>query len=383
MKTCIEGGTILTPTRRIEHGWVLVEDDHILGTGHGDPPPADRTIDAAGRLVGPGLIDLHVQGLEGVDLWDPSPERYTRAMRRLAEKGVTACQASVPPEPEVCEVMRGRVGRPAGGRKAPVEGARLLGLYFEGPFIAPEQRGAIAEDLVATPSPEAAEAVIGFSRGLLSMITIAPELPGATDLVRRFRQVAGPAGKPVVCALGHTAAGYDEAVSAIRVGATHCTHLFNAMAWMHHREPGTAGAVLIRPHVTAEVICDGVHLHPATVRLTILCKGPQRTCLVTDSVSGRGATVVDGAPRTADGRLAGSLLTLDRAVVNARHFADLDLEAALEMATLTPARVLGLDDRLGSVEPGKAADLILFDPHMKVSLTMVAGQIVWSAEEAA
>jgi len=295
-------------------------------------------------------------------------------MRHMASTGVVACQASVPPTAEVCAIMRPRLGRVVGG-------AQLVGLYFEFPFVSPEKCGAIPPEGVHPPSPALANEVLGFSRGLLSTITIAPEQPGALDLVRRFCGERGPTGRFIVCALGHTAARYDEAVAGIRAGMSHATHLFNAMLWLHHREPGPIGAILVRPHVTAEIICDGVHLHPAVVRLTVLCKGPSRTCLITDAVSGREHPVVNGAPRLPDGTIAGSVLTMDRAVANVMRFADLPLAEAVEMATLTPARVLGLESTHGSLDVGKMADIVLFDDDVTVSLTMIGGRVVWEADE--
>jgi len=373
MTTLITGGRLLTPTEEVEDGWVLVRDDRIAETGCGEGPAADRTVDADGRYIAPGFIDLHVQGISGYDLWEPSKDRFERAMRRLAATGVVACQASVEASPAVCEVMRPRIDRSVGG-------ARVLGLYFEAPFAAPEKRGAVPPEQIREPSAEAAEDILAFSRGLVSMVTIAPERPGALDLVRRFRKERGPTGWPVVCAIGHTAARYDEAVAGVRAGITHCTHLYNTMTWMHHRDPGPIGAVLIRPHVTAEIICDGIHLHPATVRLTVLAKGTSRTCLITDGVSGREHPVVDGAPRLPDGTLAGSTLTMDRALANVMRFADLAMPEAVEMATLAPARVLGLEETRGRLAAGKVADIVLFDDDVRVSLTMIDGRVVWEAE---
>jgi len=370
MRTLIANGTLLTPTGQVPDGWVLVEDGTIAETGRGDIPPADTTLDANGQFIAPGFIDLHVHGFRGHDLWDASEDQFQRAMQQMAATGVVACQASVEPSPEVCQIMRPRIGRSVGG-------ARVVGLYFESPFISPEKRGSIPQEHVRPLSPEAAEEILSFSRGLLSTITIAPEQPGACDLIRRFRQVSGPTGQPVVCALGHTAARYDEAVAGIRAGMTHCTHLHNAMTGMHHREPGSVSAVLIHPHVTAEIICDGTHLHPAVARLTILCKGTSRTCLITDAVSGRGHEVIAGAPRLPDGTLAGSTLSMDRAVANVMRFADLTLPEAVKMATLTPARVIGLDRTKGSLEPGKDADLVIFDREVNILMTLIGGEVVW------
>jgi len=373
MQTLITNGILLTPTERVDDGWVLTEGGYVSEVGPGPPPPADVTIDADGRFIAPGFIDLHVQGMAGYDLWDQSEDRFQRAMRHMATTGVVACQASVEPRPEICDVMRPRLGRSVGG-------TRLVGLYFECPFISPEKCGAIPPELVHDPSPKLADEILGFSRGLVTSFTIAPERPGALDLIRRLRGERGPTGQPIVCAIGHTAARYDEAVAGVRAGITHATHLFNAMLWLHHREPGPIGAVLVRPHVTAEIVCDGVHLHPAVVRLAVMCKGPRRLCLITDAVSARDHPVVNGAPRLPDGTIAGSVLTIDRAVANVMRFTDLSLPEAVEMATLTPARVLGLDATHGSLDVGKAADIVLFDEDVTVSLTMIGGRVVYEAD---
>lgn len=369
MKTLIENGTLITPTEEVDGGWVLVEGTRIAAVGRGTAPPADRRIDAAGRFVAPGLIDLHAQGFRGYDLWDPSDAAFLGATRQMAATGVTACQASVDPTRRVCDVMRPRIGRSDGG-------CRVVGLYFETPFISPDKRGAIPPDRVRPASREAAEAILAFSRGILSMITIAPEQPGAMELIPLFRATPGPAA-PVVCALGHTSATYDEAAAAFEAGVTHSTHLYNAMTGLHHRRPGAVGALLARPDVTVEIVCDGVHLHPAAVRVAVACKGVARTCLITDCVSARDRQVVDGAPRLADGTIAGSVLSMDRAVANARRFAGVSLAEAVEMATLSPARVIGLDASRGSLAAGKEADIVLFDADVNVSMTMIGGEVVW------
>jgi len=372
MKTLITNGTVITPTDEIPGGWVLVEDDRIAGVGQGGAPPADKTIDAAGCTVAPGFIDLHAQGFRGYDLWDPSDEGFLGATRQMASTGVTACQASCRPTEAVCRTMRPRIGRSDGG-------CRVMGLYFEVPFISPAKRGAIPPAYVEPPSREAADRILDASRGILSMVTIAPEQPGALDVIPLFRAARGSAG-PVVCALGHTSATYDEAVAGFDAGITHCTHLYNAMTGLHHREPGAVGALLARPQVSVEIVCDGVHLHPAAVRVAVACKGASKTCLITDCVSGRDRQVVDGAPRLADGTIAGSVLSMDRAVANVQRFAGVSLREAVEMATLSPARVIGLDASKGLLEAGKDADVVIFDDAVNVCLTMIGGQVVYEAD---
>jgi len=372
MKTLITNGTLITPAEEVPGGWVLVDGDRIADVGQGGPPAADATIDAGGCTIAPGFIDLHAQGFRGYDLWDPSDEAFLGATRQMASTGVTACQASCRPTDEVCRTMRPRIGRSDGG-------CRVVGLYFEVPFISPEKRGAIPPEYVEQPSREVAERILDASRGILSMITIAPEQPGVLELIPLFRAASGPAG-PVVCAIGHTSATYDDAVAGFDAGITHCTHLFNAMTGLHHREPGAVGALLARPDVSVEIICDGVHLHPAAVRTAVACKGVAKTCLITDCVSGLGREVIDGAPRLADGTIAGSVLSMDRAVANVQRFAGVSLREAVEMASLSPARVIGLDASKGSLEPGKDADLVIFDDQINVRLTMIGGEVVWQAD---
>jgi len=360
---------LITPTERVERGWLLVEGERIAALGAGAPPAADRRIDAVGRYIAPGFIDLHAQGFRGYDLWDPADDGFLNATRQMASSGTTACQASVAPTRAVCELMRPRIGRSDGG-------CRVLGLYFETPFISLAKRGAIPAEMVMPPSPELARKIMDWSRGILSMIIIAPEQPGAMELIPLFRQVDGPAAT-VVCSLGHTSATYGQAVAGIEAGLTHATHLFNAMAGLHHREPGALGAALTHPGVTAEIVCDGVHLHPAAVKVAVACKGVQKTCLITDCVSANDREVIDGAPRRPDGTIAGSILSMDRAVANVQRFAGVSLQQAVEMATLTPARVIGWDRRKGSLAPGKDADVVILDENANVKMTMIGGEVVW------
>ena len=388
MKTLIYSGILLTPTERIEGGWLLVDGEKIAAVGQGAPPAAERRIDAAGRFIAPGFIDLHAQGFRGYDLWDAADEDFLGATRQMAATGVTAAQASVDATEEVCRIMRPRIGRSSphptplprrGEGEHLAGGTRLVGLYFEMPFVSPAKHGAIPLECIHPPSIDLARRILEWSRGILTMITIAPELPGVLEIVRLFRSAAGPWG-PVVVALGHTSAKYEQAVAGIAAGMMHCTHLYNAMPAMQHREPGPVGALLTDPNISVEIICDGVHLHPAAVRVAIACKGAAKTCLITDCVSGRRGKIIGGAPRLEDGTIAGSILSMDRAVANVMKFAGVSLDQAVEMATLSPARAVGCDRVKGSLAPGKDADVILFDAGVNVSLTMIGGEVVYEKE---
>ena len=369
MRTLIENGILVTPTEPMADAWLLVDGPKIESLGTGPAPQAERRIDARGRYVAPGFIDLHAQGFRGHDLWDPADDRFLKATRQMAATGTTACQASVDPTAYVCRTMRPRIGRSDGG-------TRVLGLYFESPFISPKKPGAIPVDRVRPPSPALAREVLDAARDIVSMITLAPEQPGAMAILPLLLAARGPR-RPVVVAIGHTSADYTQAMAAIDAGASHCTHLFNCMAPMLHRDPGPVGALLTRPETTVEVVTDGIHLHPAAVRVAVACKGVARTCVITDCVSGNAHPVVDGVPRRADGTIAGSILSMDRAVANARQFARVSLAEAVEMASLTPARVIGWDREKGSLAPGKDADVLIFDEQINVKLTMIGGEVAW------
>lgn len=369
MNTIIFNGNLITPGEPVAGGWVLVEGGRIAAVGSGTPPAADRRIDAAGRFIAPGFIDMHIQGLDGIDLWDESDERFRQAAAAMAATGCTSAVASVDATEEVCRLMRPRVGVATGG-------ARLLGLYFESPFISTGKRGAIPASRVRPPSAQAARDLLRWSAGTLAAITLAPEVPGVMEVLPILRAAAGPAG-PVVTAFGHSEATYEQAAAGIEAGLKHCTHLYNAMTGLHHRKPGAVGALLTRPDASVEIVGDGIHVHPAAVRIAVACKGAAAVCLITDASSGTTARIYDGAPRLADGTLAGSILTMDRGVANLRRFAGVTLPEAVEMATLSPARVLGFDRTKGRLAPGYDADVVLFDADVKVSMTMVGGEVVY------
>jgi len=379
---------IITPIEEVGNAAILVEGSKIARIGpegeFGDELPS---IDVGGRIVLPGFVDIHVHGGGGADAADGTPEAIAAIARTHARFGTTALLATTvsAPWPQVIKAVRAI--REAAGRGVK-GGARVLGLHLEGPFLSRERRGAHLPEFLLVPTEALIEEVFEAAGGYWRMVTLAPEVC-PPDIIRQLT------ARGVVVAMGHSNADYERAIAAIREGATHAIHTFNGMSPLHHRQPGLVGAVLTSDQVTAEIIADGVHVHPVVVNLFLRCKGLDKAVLITDAiraaglpegvyeVAGQEVVVKDGAVRRPDGGLAGSILTMNRAVANARKFGGLALREAVKLATLNPARVVGAHDRKGSLEPGKDADLVVVDEALNVYLTMVEGEVVYRAEGSA
>lgn len=331
-----------------------------------------------GGLAAPGFVDLHVHGHGGIDFLTADGDGYRTAGATMAASGVTAYQPTLltAPLPELRRALR--VVRHLVQAAAP--GPRVLGAHLEGPFLAPGRLGAHPAAARLAPDPSVAAALL--ATGAVTEVTLAPELPGAPDLVEQF------AAAGVAVSLGHSDATGVQAAAAATRGARSVTHLCNAMAPLHHRAPGLAGWALADDHVAVELIVDGHHLHDDLVRLAWRAAGP-RVVLVTDGTAASGTsageitmngmplTVAGGAVRTADGTLAGSALTMIEAVRNL-HALGVPLAAAIGAATAAPARVLRRDD-LGAVRAGTAADLVVIDDRLDVRETLVGGRTVHRA----
>ena len=267
--------------------------------------------------------------------------------------------------------------------EGPTGGARVLGIHLEGPFINPQRTGAQSPDLCILPTPGHVSRLIEIAGDVAQIVTLAPEQEGALAAVRRFVEHG------IVVSVGHTVATCEAAETAFVAGATLVTHMFNGMPPFHHRRPGVVGAALTTSGVRVELIADGIHLAPATIRLALAAKGARGIVLVTDSMAATGcadgeyllgpmkAIVRDGVARLASGALAGSTLTMERAVINVARWTDAGLSGAWQMASLNPARQLGIDDRVGRLVPGYDADLTALDANGRVVLTMVGGEIVY------
>ncbi|HUR15059.1 MAG TPA: amidohydrolase family protein [Mycobacteriales bacterium] len=329
---------------------MLLDDGLVVAIDPSGVPAGTPVVDTA--VLSPGFVDLHVHALDGAGtIGQPDMPGLSTA---LARRGVTSFLATTVAAPVAALLPL--------LEPVTVTGARCVGVHLEGPWLSPAHAGAQPPDALAAPS--LADLELLLEAGPPRLLTLAPELPGAHGVITR----AIDAG--VVVALGHSGATYEAAAAAVALGARHVTHCFNAMSGLHHREPGLAGAALDLPEVTVEVIADGVHLHPAVVRLLWRACGPERVCLVSDAVD-LGLPGVDAA-RLTDGTLAGSRMGLDQAVRNLVAWG-VPLADALTMAAVTPGARVGLPP-LGA---GAPADLVLLSEDLQVSATVVGGQVVW------
>jgi N-acetylglucosamine-6-phosphate deacetylase len=378
----IINGHILTP-----HGvmrWLAARDGRITAFGDGAPPAEwqdDKTIDAAGLTVVPGFIDLHIHGSAGHDVMDATPEAIFGMARFLASHGVTAFLPTTLTHPQgdllrALENIRVCMGQPR-------QGAKILGARLEGPWLNAEKCGAQNPEYIRTARPE--EVTPLLDTGVVRLVDVAPEIDANFWLIAECR------ARGIVTSIAHTSATAEQAAHAFAHGITQSTHTFNAQTPLHHRAPGVVGAVLAERSVYAELIADGVHVHPAAMGALWACKQPDRLLLISDAVRAAGMPEGEyrfderlvlhqgGAVRLPDGTLAGSSLTMDRALWKfAGAVAQGDMGTVWQCASLTPARAIGAADEMGSIEVGKAADVVLIDPGTgEVHLTIIDGQVAW------
>jgi N-acetylglucosamine-6-phosphate deacetylase len=384
--TVIYASRILTPQDEIRDGIIVVEGSRITGMGHRDDvriPPGATDYSAADSIVVPGFVDLHIHGAGGHDVMEANARALDRVTSTVARGGTTSILATTvtAPAEETTRSLQGiaryiRSHESLEDNSPPA--AEILGIHLEGPFISKARRGVHPADSLARPSVEVLEELLEAADGLVRIVTLAPELPGALDLV----QCALSRG--IVVALGHTDADYDQARAGIRAGVRHAVHVFNAMRPFSHRDPGVLAAVLNDPEVTAEVIADGVHVAGGAIRILLATKGLDHVLLVSDGTAATGmpdgkyhlgnfeVTVKDGVCRNSEGKLAGSTLTLDLAVRNMVALG-VPLADAVGMATVLPARRLGLAGKKGIIAIGADADLVVLSPDLRIKGAMTRG----------
>ena len=354
----LDGARTVLPTGVVDKGRVVVDGTKIAA----DAAANAKVIDVTGLWLLPGFVDLHNHGGGGASFSSGTAEQILTGIHTHRAHGTTTLVAStVTDDMDV-------LARQAGLLSELAEQGEIAGVHFEGPFISPCRKGAHSEALLRDPDPAEVRKLIDAARGHAKMVTLATELPGGIESVRLLAEHG------VIAAVGHTDATYEQTVEAIDAGATVATHLFNAMPTLGHRTPGPIAALLEDERVTVELINDGTHLHPAALQLAFHHAGPDRVAFITDAMDAAGGgdgryllgplevEVTDGVARLVEGgSIAGSTLTLDRALRRAVTVDRLPVEHAVAALSANPARLLGLYDRVGSLEPGKDADLLLLD----------------------
>lgn len=376
--TIIHAARALTPLVEIPDAAVVFEEGRISAIGPRAGiivPSGAKEILARDATLTPGFVDVHVHGAGGHDVMSSTEDALTTIASTVARKGTTSIVATTvtapPDETRRCLEGISRYILSPANRSADVT-AEIVGIHLEGPFISPARRGVHPPGAIANPSVTLLDRYLEAAAGTVKILTLAPEIPGALELVERAY------AKGLVVALGHTDATYEQAHAAILRGAHHAVHVFNAMRPFSHRETGVLGAVLTDPNVTAEIIADGIHVDDPAIRLLLAAKGTDLVLLVSDGTAATGmrdgsyrlgtfdVTVSDGVCRNREGKLAGSTLTLDRAV---QHMVRLGvpLIEAIRMATYNGARRIGMQDRKGVLVPGADADMILLTAELKVA----------------
>jgi len=379
-------GEIVMPGGGLSNSALTITDDGKIGEVGPARLPAAHSgdIDATGLLVLPGFVDLHVHGGGGADFMHGTADAVRQVLRTHARFGTTGLLATT-----LTASREGTDRAIAAARDVQLAGpgegeARIFGIHLEGPYICPARRGAQPAEWVREPDAEELAHWIALSKATIKQITLAPERKGAEEVIQLAR------ANGITASLGHTDASAAEAERAIGWGATQATHVFNAMRGLHHREPGMVGAALACPEIVCEVIADGIHLDPLIVRLTIAAKGVSGVVLITDAIEGTampegeyflgGQTVIvrGGTAAFADGTLAGSVLTMNRAFSNIRRFAGVSVSDAAKLSSANAARQLGLSGKFGELIAGAAADIVVMHPESgEVYWTLVGGRVAY------
>ncbi|GAC1701870.1 MAG: N-acetylglucosamine-6-phosphate deacetylase [Candidatus Acidiferrum sp.] len=381
--TLIRVGRAVTPTAELTDAGVIISDGVIeaVGPREGMRLPADaQEVSAIGKIAVPGFVDVHIHGAGGHDVMEATSDAIRAVARTVAKHGTTSLVATTVTASldQTCRSLVGISNYMAGQHSTEERCAEVLGVHFEGPFINAERRGVHPAEWIQAPSVESLEKLLAASNGNARILTLAPELPGASACIDAARKAG------LVVAMGHTDATYEQARAAIKNGARHAVHVYNAMRPFTHRDTGVIGAVLTSPEVTAELIADGVHVDEPAMRLLLQAKGPGCVILVSDGISATGmpdgsytlgtfgVTVNGGVCRNAEGKLAGSTLTLDRALRNIVALG-MTLPNAVRMLTLNPATLLGLEFKKGALRPGADADIVLLDDTLHVAEVWTRG----------
>jgi N-acetylglucosamine-6-phosphate deacetylase len=387
----LTNGRVVLPNEVVTGKAVVVEGDKIVGMAHADSLGSDvEAMDVGGRIITPGLIDLHTHGALGHTFNEPTAEAFAAITEENARRGVTSLLATLAtaPIPDLVQCLE--FGRQ--WMQENRQGSRVLGMHLESPYISPAQKGALDPANIRTPDDGTPDVLLEY-HDVIKIMALAPELPGAIELIRKLVK------HNIVPAAGHTSAKDEQVVAAMQVGLRHVTHIWSAMSTVVRegpwRKPGLLECALLLDDLSVEMIADNKHLPPTLMRLAYKCVGADRLCAISDATSGAGLTegarfqmggmeyeVRDGVgmmfDRTA---FAGSTTLVNQMVPILTDVVGIPLAETVRMLTLTPARVIGVDNHTGSLEPGQDADLAIFNEDWTAWRTMIAGEWVYATKQ--
>ncbi|MBM7624583.1 N-acetylglucosamine-6-phosphate deacetylase [Sporohalobacter salinus] len=382
MSLLLTGGEVYTENSVLTAADLLIEDGLITAVGNEENKAGLKEIDLTGYKVIPGLIDLHIHGANGYDVMDSSYQALNFIANYLANNGVTNFLPTT--VTANWSKLKSALKNIDQTMHQGTTGAEILGAYVEGPYISKEKKGAHPEEFIRSINLADIKKILNYSNNI-KLFALAPEKENSLKLIKFLSQ------NGIEVSLGHTNASYEETEAAVNSGAKLAVHAFNGMKGLHHRKPGVVGSVLSNDQLNAELIADNIHVHQAVMKILYNCKGKDGICLISDCMRAGGLedgeytlgeldiTVKDSIARTKSGSLAGSTLRLIDAVKNIVELVGVDLSAAIQMAALNPARLLGLDEQLGSIKEGKKANLAVIDEDYEVMMTIINGELVYQA----
>jgi len=382
MKYYLKAAQIFAERKILKNQAIIVEDQKIKGfIKNSKIEPEAEVIDYGDKIIIPALIDLHIHGAVGKDVMDADYESLNEISKYLAENGTASFLATTltAPLPKIKKALA-NINK---AMKKGTAGAEILGAYLEGPYLTAEHKGAHPVEHMRELNLEEIAELIEAANDQVRVFALAPEKEKTKEVVDYLK------ARDIIVTIAHTNADYETAAAAVENGVNLATHTYNGMKGLHHRNPGTLGAVMNAENLYSELIVDNIHVHPAASELLFKLKGIDKMILISDCMRAGGledgeymlgelpVEVKDSIARTESGSLAGSTLKIKDAVLNFKEAVDLDLYTALKMATIVPARLLGLDKEIGSIKKGKKANLAVVDQKMNVFSTIVAGEIVY------